>query len=138
MPASTFVAAKLFPFIDSYGVYTGYCTKQNPATGAKTQIVDRAGIYTVDVYQPSLRIQVKTSAGAVVGGANVTATYNTSQALHAERRDARDHRRPRQRAHHPGARGWVTRRGRRLRPGAAVRLMGDLRRQGQRARAPRP
>ena len=80
VPASTFVAAKLFPFLDSYGVYSGYCTKQNPASGAKTQIVDRAGIYTVDVYQPSLRIQVKTSAGAVVSGANVTATYNTSQA----------------------------------------------------------
>ena len=79
-PASTFVAAKLFPFIDSYGVYTGYCTKQNPTTGATTQIVDRAGIYTVNVYQPSVRIQVKTSAGAVVGGANVKATYNTSQA----------------------------------------------------------
>jgi hypothetical protein len=82
VPSDTFTAAKLFPFKDSYGFFTGYCTKQNPPSGS-TQIVDRAGIYTIDVYQPALRVQVKTnsgSGGTPVAGAHVTATYNTSQA----------------------------------------------------------
>lgn len=79
VPSGTFVAAKLFPFKDSYGIFTGYCSKENPPSGGTTQIVDRAGIYTVDVYQPALRVQVKTSGGSTVAGAHVTATYSPSQ-----------------------------------------------------------
>jgi hypothetical protein len=68
-PASTIVATQLFPFKDSYGIYAGRCLSENPTTsnGGATQVVDRAGIYTVDAYQPALRIRVVNGTAAVVG-----------------------------------------------------------------------
>jgi type II secretory pathway pseudopilin PulG len=75
-PATTVTATQLFPFKDAYGLYSGRClTPENPGTanGGGVQIVDRAGIYTNDVYQPALRVKVVNGANAVTG-ATVVAT----------------------------------------------------------------
>ena len=75
---STLMAIDLFPFKDSYGLFTGQCGSENPglANGGAAQIVDRAGIHTTIVYQPALRIKV-VNGSAPVMGANVVATLRS-------------------------------------------------------------
>ena len=75
---STLVATELFPFKDSYGLFTGQCGSENPglANGGAAQIVDRAGIHTTTVYQPALRVKVMNGSTPVMG-ANVVATLKS-------------------------------------------------------------
>jgi hypothetical protein len=83
-PATSLTATKLFPFKDAYGLYSGRClSPENPglANGGAVQIVDRAGIYTANVYQPALRIKVidsSKSGSPPVVGANVVATLRST------------------------------------------------------------
>ncbi len=79
VPSGAFTATKLFPFKDAYGIFTGQCSAENPGTNGAKQIVDRAGIYNVNVTQPGPRVVVKAGT-AVVGAANVTATLSASAA----------------------------------------------------------
>ena len=63
-PRPPITATQLFPFKDAYGLYSGRCRRGEPdaTSGGAVQIVDRAGIYTSDVYQPALRIKVVNGA----------------------------------------------------------------------------
>ena len=108
--------------MDSYGIFTGQCSAENPATGGAKQIVDRAGIYNVNVTSRGRGSVVKDGTAGRRRGANVTATLNASAACAPNDVDGRDPHRPPSTALTTWNvddfnKGFLTRRARRSTPG---------------------
>jgi Tfp pilus assembly protein PilE len=80
---SSYSVGNVFPFTDTYSVYAGDCTGNNPAKYGVTQSVqaDPGGVYSKTLREPAMNIYVQQS-GAALGNANVKISPDTANVLY--------------------------------------------------------